>query len=44
VRGGAKWSGINDKGRRLIAEMNQVGMLIDISHYNEAAQLQLIAA
>jgi len=44
VRGGVKWSGINDKGRRLIAEMNRLGMLIDISHATEAAQRQIIAA
>jgi len=44
VRGGAKWSGINEKGRRLIAEMNRLGMLIDISHATEAAQRQIIAA
>jgi len=44
VRGEAKWSGINDKGRRLIAEMNRLGMLIDISHATEAAQRQIIAA
>ena len=44
VRGGAKWSGINERGRRLIAEMNRLGMLIDISHATEAAQRQIIAA
>ena len=44
VRGGAKWSGINEKGRRLIEEMNRLGMLIDISHATEAAQRQIIAA
>ena len=44
VRGAAKWSGINEKGRRLIAEMNRLGMLIDISHATEAAQRQIIAA
>jgi len=44
VRGGARWSGINEKGRRLIAEMNRLGMLIDISHATEAAQRQIIAA
>jgi len=44
VRGGVKWSGINEKGRRLIAEMNRLGMLIDISHATEAAQRQIIAA
>ncbi len=44
VRGPAKWSGINDRGRRLIAEMNRLGMLIDISHATEAAQRQIIEA
>jgi membrane dipeptidase len=44
VRGEAKWSGINDKGRRLVAEMNRLGILIDISHATEAAQRQIIAA
>jgi membrane dipeptidase len=44
VRGPAKWSGINEKGRRLIAEMNRLGMLIDISHATEAAQRQIIEA
>jgi membrane dipeptidase len=34
--------GINDKGRRLIAEMNRLGMLIDISHATEGAQWQII--
>lgn len=44
VRGEAKWSGINDRGRRLISEMNRLGMLIDISHATEAAQRQIIEA
>jgi membrane dipeptidase len=44
VRGEAKWGGINDKGRRLIAEMNRLGMVIDITHATEAAQKQIIAA
>jgi membrane dipeptidase len=44
VRGEAKWSGINDRGRRLITEMNRLGMLIDISHATEAAQRQIIEA
>jgi membrane dipeptidase len=42
VRGQVKWSGINEKGRRLIEEMNRLGMLIDISHATEAAQKQII--
>jgi membrane dipeptidase len=44
VRGEAKWQGINEKGRRLVAEMNRLGMLIDISHATEAAQRQIIEA
>jgi membrane dipeptidase len=44
VRGEAKWSGINDRGRKLIAEMNRLGMLIDISHATESAQRQIIEA
>jgi membrane dipeptidase len=44
VRGPAKWSGINDRGRRLIAEMNRLGIVIDISHATEDAQRQIIEA
>ena len=32
VRGEAKWGGINDRGRRLITEMNRLGMVIDVTH------------
>lgn len=42
IRGEPKWSGINDRGRRLIAEMNRLGMVIDITHATEAAQRQII--
>jgi len=44
VRGPVKWSGINERGRRLIAEMNRLGILIDITHATEAAQKQIIDA
>lgn len=44
ARGPAKWSGINERGRRLIAEMNRLGMVIDITHATEAAQRQIIEA
>ncbi|MEI9812783.1 MAG: membrane dipeptidase [Acidobacteriota bacterium] len=44
VRGGVKWHGINEKGRKLIAEMNRLGMLIDISHATEEGMLQIIEA
>ena len=42
IRGEAKWSGINERGRQLIAEMNRLGILIDITHATEAAQRQII--
>ncbi len=44
LRGEVKWNGINDRGRRLIAEMNRLGILIDITHATEAAQRQIIEA
>jgi len=44
VRGDPKWGGINERGRQLIAEMNRLGMLIDITHATEDAQRQIIAA
>jgi membrane dipeptidase len=43
-RGGARWQGINDRGRLLIAEMNRLGIVIDITHATEAAQQQIIQA
>ena len=42
--GTAKWGGITDHGRALIREMNRLGMIVDISHATEAAQLQMIEA
>lgn len=36
--------GINARGRELVAEMNRLGILIDITHGTEAAQMQLIEA
>lgn len=41
-RGGPRWKGINERGRRLIAELNRLGIIIDITHASEAAQLQII--
>jgi membrane dipeptidase len=41
---GAKWDGINDRGRGLIAEMNRLGIMIDVTHATEAAQRQIIQA
>jgi membrane dipeptidase len=44
LRGAPTWGGINERGRRLVAEMNRLGMLIDITHATEAAQRQIIDA
>lgn len=47
VQGGQKpdnYGGINARGRTLVAEMNRLGILIDITHGTEAVHLQLIEA
>jgi len=38
------YKGITERGRAMVAEMNRLGMLIDITHGTEAVQTQLIAA
>jgi membrane dipeptidase len=42
--GEQKWGGVNDLGRKVIREMNRLGILIDVSHASDAAQLQAIEA
>ena len=47
IQGGEKpehFSGINEHGRKLVAQMNDLGILIDIAHGTEAVQSQLIAS
>lgn len=47
AQGGQKpdhFHGINDRGRALVAEMNRLGILIDITHGTAATQKQLIEA
>jgi membrane dipeptidase len=47
VQGGEKpdhFGGINEHGHKLVTQMNQLGILIDIAHATEAAQTQLIAS
>jgi membrane dipeptidase len=47
IQGGQKpdhYSGINEHGRKLVAQMNQLGILIDIAHGTEPVQAQLIEA
>ena len=38
------WGGITEYGRTVIREMNRLGILIDIAHASDAAQLQIIEA
>jgi len=40
--GGEHWGGINDRGRQLVAEMNRLGILIDISHATEPSMRQIV--
>lgn len=42
--GGEHWGGINERGRQLIAEMNRLGILIDISHAAEPSMKQIVEA
>lgn len=37
-----KWNGLNDKGKKLIHEMNRLGMVINVSHASEEAISQAI--
>ena len=39
-----KWGGLTEHGRKVIAEMNRLGILIDLSHASEAAKMQIIEA
>jgi membrane dipeptidase len=40
----AKWHGLNDKGKALIAEMNRLGMVINVSHGSDETISQAIDA
>jgi membrane dipeptidase len=42
--GDQRWGGINDHGRAVIREMNRLGIMIDVSHASDSAQLQIIEA
>jgi membrane dipeptidase len=39
-----KWGGISPFGRQVIAEMNRLGILVDLSHVSDAAFDQAVAA
>ena len=42
--GDQAWGGITDHGRAVIQEMNRLGIMIDMSHASDAAQLAIIDA
>ncbi|WP_426955670.1 dipeptidase [Muricoccus radiodurans] len=44
IAGPPHWNGINERGRMLVALMNELGILIDVTHATAEAQAQIIAA
>lgn len=38
-----RWQGLSPAGKRAIAEMNRLGMMVDVSHLSDAATQQAIA-
>jgi membrane dipeptidase len=43
AQGNWKWNGLSPLGRQAIAEMNRVGMMIDISHPSKLSSMQTFA-
>lgn len=42
-RDGWKWNGLSPLGKKVIAEMNRVGLMIDVSHPSKASMMQSLA-
>lgn len=38
-----KWNGLSPFGKRLVAEMNRIGMLVDVSHISDSAFYDVLA-
>ena len=41
-RDGWKWNGLSPLGRRVIVEMNRLGLMIDVSHPSKASMMQSV--
>ena len=41
-RDGWKWNGLSPLGKQVIAEMNKVGLMIDVSHPSKASMMQTL--
>lgn len=39
---GGLWGGVSDEGRALVAEMNRIGMIVDLSHTSVDTQLDVL--
>jgi membrane dipeptidase len=42
-RDGWKWNGLSPLGKQVIAEMNRLGIMIDVSHPSKASMMQTLA-
>jgi len=42
--GKPRWNGLNDRGREVVARMNQLGMMVDISHVSDKTFDDVLAA
>ena len=43
-RDGWKWNGLSPLGKQVIAEMNRVGIMIDVSHPSKESMMQTLRA